>query len=132
MANRVVHFEIHAKDPEKTADFYNNVFGWEITKWDHPEITYWMVMTGPDGEPGGINGGIVERKGPKPEGQVPVSSFVCTLDVSSVDEYVQKVKGAGGELVVPKTAIPTVGWLVYCKDIDGNIFGMMQSDKTAK
>jgi predicted enzyme related to lactoylglutathione lyase len=28
-------------------------------------------------------------------------------------------------------AIPGVGWLAYCKDTEGNIFGMMQSDKNA-
>jgi predicted enzyme related to lactoylglutathione lyase len=27
--------------------------------------------------------------------------------------------------------IPGVGWLVYCKDTEGNIFGMMQADANA-
>ena len=27
---RVVHFEIHADDPERTISFYNSVFGWEF------------------------------------------------------------------------------------------------------
>ena len=26
--NRVVHFEIHAADPERAARFYGEVFGW--------------------------------------------------------------------------------------------------------
>jgi predicted enzyme related to lactoylglutathione lyase len=25
-----------------------------------------------------------------------------------------------------------VGWLVYCKDTEGNIFGMMQNDPNAQ
>jgi hypothetical protein len=29
-------------------------------------------------------------------------------------------------------AIPGVGWLCYYKDTEGNIFGMMQSDPSAK
>jgi hypothetical protein len=28
--------------------------------------------------------------------------------------------------------VPGVGWLAYCKDTEGNIFGMMQADKSAK
>jgi len=34
--SRVVHFEFSAKDPEKAAGFFKNVFGWETTKWDGP------------------------------------------------------------------------------------------------
>ena len=30
------------------------------------------------------------------------------------------------------TAIPGVGWLAYCKDTEGHIFGMMQNDPSAK
>jgi predicted enzyme related to lactoylglutathione lyase len=33
---------------------------------------------------------------------------------------------SGGTIVVPKMAIPTVGWLTYGHDTEGNIFGMMQ------
>jgi len=48
---RVVHFEIHADDPERAAAFYRSVFGWEIRKWDGP-FDYWLVMTGPREEMG--------------------------------------------------------------------------------
>ena len=51
---RVVHFEIHADDPQRAANFYQNVFGWQINKWEGPE-DYWLVTTGADNEPG-ING----------------------------------------------------------------------------
>lgn len=27
--------------------------------------------------------------------------------------------------------VPGVGWLAYCKDTEGNIFGMMQPDTKA-
>ncbi len=54
---RVVHFEIHADDPERAVKFYQNVFGWELTKWGGPH-EYWVIKTGPDGSLG-INGGLV-------------------------------------------------------------------------
>jgi predicted enzyme related to lactoylglutathione lyase len=28
--NSVVHFEIHAASPERAAEFYRDVFGWDI------------------------------------------------------------------------------------------------------
>jgi predicted enzyme related to lactoylglutathione lyase len=34
---RVVHFEIAANDPDKAAAFYQEVFGWKITKWEGPQ-----------------------------------------------------------------------------------------------
>jgi len=37
----------------------------------------------------------------------------------------------GGTVALAKHAVPTVGWLAYCKDTDGNLFGLMQSDPTA-
>jgi len=42
---RVVHFEIHADDPQRAANFYQGVFGWDIKKWEGPE-DYWLVTTG--------------------------------------------------------------------------------------
>ncbi len=135
--NRVIHFEVQATDPECSATFYRDVFGWEIQEWVIPgvemknENRYWLVTTGPDTEPG-INGGILFRRGPAPAETQGVNAFVCTIAVSSIDEYVGKVTKAGGVIALSKMAILGVGWLAYCKDIDGNIFGMMQDDKSAQ
>lgn len=38
----------------------------------------------------------------------------------------------GGENVVPRIPIPTVGWLAYCRDTEGNILGVMHADPGAK
>ena len=37
----------------------------------------------------------------------------------------------GGTVALAKMPIPGVGWLAYCKDTEGNIFGMMQPDPKA-
>ena len=44
---------------------------------------------------------------------------------------VAKAVAAGGTVAVPKMPIPTMGWLAYCKDTEGNLFGMMQMDPKA-
>jgi predicted enzyme related to lactoylglutathione lyase len=127
---RPIHFEIHADDPARAIRFYQALFGWTFAKWEGP-MPYWLVTTGADGTPG-INGGLLPRQGPRPvEGQA-VSAFVCTVDVASVDEFAAKAKQAGGRVVMPKAAIPGVGWLSYIKDPEGNIVGMMQNDPKAK
>ena len=125
---RVVHFEIHAEDPERAVEFYRGVFGWELVKWEGPQ-DYWLITTGPDDEPG-INGGLMRRQG-EINGQA-VIAYVCTVDVPSVDEYVEKVTQGGGNVAVPKMAVHGVGWLAYCKDTEGNLFGLMAADPDAK
>jgi len=124
---RVVHFEIHAGDPDRAIRFYGQVLGWQFQKWDGP-MPYWMVITGPDSQPG-INGGLIQRQC-EVEGQA-VIAYVCTVDVDNVDAYVQKATAAGGAVAVPKMPIPGIGWLAYCKDTEGNLFGLMQSDPAA-
>ena len=49
-----------------------------------------------------------------------------------VSEFAEKVKASGGEIREQKQSIPGVGYLVMCKDSDGNTFGIMQVDDTAK
>lgn len=124
---RVVHFEVHAEDPERVIGFYTAVLGWTFTLWAGP-VDYWIITTGPKDQPG-IDGGMVRRQG-SIDGQA-VIAFVCTVDVESVDDTLAKALAHGGTLAAPKMPIPGVGWLAYAKDTEGNIFGMMQSDPSA-
>jgi len=124
---RVVHFEIHAGDPERAIKFYEKVFAWTFQKWEGP-MPYWLVITGPDDQRG-INGGLLPRQG-EIDGQA-VIAYVCTIGVDSIDGSISSVQANGGTVVVPKMPVPKVGWLVYCKDTEGNIFGMLQPDENA-
>ncbi len=119
---RPVHFEVPADDPDRLIAFYRDVFGWEIHKWDGP-MDYWLVVTGESGTPG-IDGGIARRQ--------PGATVAMSLDVPSVDEYAGKIESAGGAIIVPKMAVPGVGWLAYFKDTEGNVFGIMEEDESAK
>jgi hypothetical protein len=123
-----VHFEIHAGDPERAVNFYKSLFDWQFQKWEGP-MEYWMVITGSDDQPG-INGGLLRRQG-EIDGQA-VIAYVCTVDVTDVDASTNTAVASGGQVVLPKMPIPGMGWLVYCKDTEGNIFGMMQADANAQ
>ena len=135
--NRIIHFEIHAGDPERAVKFYKNVFGWEIHEWViagvqmKDENRYWLVSTGPETEPG-INGGIVFRSGAPPANGQGVNAYVCTIGVANLDKSVGKVLKSGGSIIIPRMAVQGIGWWANCRDTEGNIFGMMQEDTNAK
>jgi predicted enzyme related to lactoylglutathione lyase len=120
---RVVHFELAADDPERAAAFYTTVFDWKFEKWQGP-MDYWLITTGSQEEPG-IDGGLGRR-------QRPDERTTNTIDVDSVDDYVEKVVANGGTVVMPKHTIPGVGYLAYCADTEGNVFGLMANDPNAQ
>lgn len=120
---RVVHFEIDAKKPDRAIKFYEKVFSWKIKKWEGP-VEYYLITTGKESEPG-VDGGLSRRTESEP-------STVNTIDVPSVDEFIKKVEANGGTIIRPKMAVPGVGYMAYFKDPEGNTFGMMENDESAK
>jgi predicted enzyme related to lactoylglutathione lyase len=118
---RVVHFELPADDPERAVAFYTGVFGWKIDKYEGP-VDYWLITTG-EGEEPGIDGAIARRK--------DLPNVTNTVSVPSVDEFSQKIQDAGGQIVLPKMPIPGIGYMAYCKDPEGTVFGIMESDPSA-
>ncbi len=120
---RVVHFEITADDTGRAKSFYEGVFGWTSQTWDGPQ-PYIMMNTGPKEAPG-INGGLMKR-------QPGFPPFVNVIDVPDCDEYTAKIQAAGGKVVKPKSGVPHVGWVAYCSDTEGNVFGIIQFDEGAK
>ena len=72
------------------------------------------------------------RPGPGPAEMQAVNAFVCIVDVADCDATAKRVPEIGGAVVVPKMPVPTIGWLVYAKDTEGNLFGFMQMDANAK
>jgi len=130
--NSIVHFEIQATDPEKLVSFYQDVFGWEIKKWEGGQMEYWLVMTAPKGTPGAINGGLLRRNAPAAGKGVSPNAFVCTLEVESIDAVMKKAEAHGATEAMPKMAIAGMAWQAYMMDPDGNLFGLHQVDKDAK
>jgi predicted enzyme related to lactoylglutathione lyase len=124
--NRVVHFEIHADDPARAQSFYEAMFGWRFDQFG--TMDYWLIITGSADEPG-INGGLHKRVNAG-DGEA-VIGYVCTVDVKDLDAAVKQVVKLGGKCLVPRKSIPGVGWFSYCKDTEGNIFGLIQNDKKA-
>jgi len=121
---RVVHFEIYTDDPDTVRPFYEDVFGWKFNKFDGT-IEYWLVTTGNEKEPG-INGGLARPR----EGQS--AGTLNTIAVPSFDQAIKKIEQRGGNICVPKMAIPGVGWLAYAQDPAENVFGILEPDTKAE
>lgn len=125
---RVVHFEIHASEPEKLIAFYSTLFDWKFIAAPFPN--YWLIETGHGGQ-SGINGGLMKRPGNMPAHGADVNAFVCTVQVESLDDTLERSDSLGSVLALPKMPVPGVGWLAYIKDPDGNILGLHQPDPNA-
>jgi uncharacterized protein len=120
--NRFIHFELATDDLEKTAQFYRDVFGWQIQKWEGP-VDYWTVVSGDESTPG-INGGLMQTNG-------EFRGTINTIGVDDIDAAIAKVQAHGGEIAMPKGAIPGVGYQAYFKDVSGTIVGLHQEDPSA-
>lgn len=112
---RVIGFELNNQEPEKAAEFYSKVFGWEIAE---PHWDYWAVTTGGDEKPG-INGGI--GKGPN---DYPHGTRI-QIEVASIDEVISKAKSNGAMIVRDKMEFDDF-YLAYLVDPVGLGFGLIQ------
>jgi predicted enzyme related to lactoylglutathione lyase len=121
---KVIHFEIPADDTKRAVAFYKKAFGWKISKYGGEGMDYWLATAGEDKELG-INGAISMKNDTHP-------TTINTISVPSFEDAVKKIKAAGGEILGPKMAVPKVGYMAYCKDTEGNLFGIMQTDPKAK
>jgi predicted enzyme related to lactoylglutathione lyase len=118
----IIHFEIPANDVEKLRKFYQDLFGWKIEKV--PNMEYFMVATVPMDKKGnllrsGVNGGLYKR-------EMPQQQALNYINVESVEDYSKNVVALGGQVVVPKTEIPGMGWFAVALDPDGNVFGLFE------
>lgn len=120
---KVIHFEIGVDNPERAIKFYEDVFGWNISKWEEP-MDYWLISTGPEDLPG-INGALMRR-------QNPSTSTINTIEVPSVDEFSSRVIEGGGKAITPKQHIPGVGYFSYCQDSEGNTFGIIEEESSSE
>ncbi|MCU0301842.1 MAG: VOC family protein [Candidatus Nanopelagicales bacterium] len=128
---RVVHFEIQVDDLERARAFYAGVFAWTFTDWS--EVTgspYLGVTTGAEGTPG-IDGGMLPRPAPAPGPQQGTNAFVCTVEVDDFDAVAARILQAGGQVALPKYALPGMAWQGYFLDTEGNTFGLHHPDPGA-
>lgn len=117
MANPIGHFEFMVNDPARAKEFYGKIFNWEFED-SPPPHHYAMIHTGtpPDG-------GIMK----KPD-QAPCPSLNVYFVVDGIDRTLEKVKSAGGNVLVGRTEIEVGAWAMFV-DPDGIPVGIFEPKK---
>ncbi len=114
----IVHFEIPANDAERLSQFYSRVFGWKFERSPMPDMEYWMISTGPQGQ--SVGGGMYRRMGPNDGPR----NYVL---VDRIDPAIAEFKAAGGREVVPKAEVPGMGLSFIGADPEGNLIALWES-----
>lgn len=114
----IVHFEIPFDDAERAKRFYTELFGWKLESY--PGMEYWTIHTQE-----GTGGGMMKR-------QHPDHKITDYFGVPSVLDFSAKVEKLGGKILMPKMAVPKMGYFAVCMDTEGNVFGLWEEDPQAK
>ena len=118
MNNAINWFEIPTTDLNRAQKFYETIFGISMTPMDMPNLQ--MRMFPLDDMTTQVGGALVYSDGfhipSATDG--PLIYLNANPDVQNV---LDKVAGAGGSIVVPKTEIsPEYGFMAVIKDTEGN------------
>ena len=116
MGKPVVHWEFWSKSPGQLADFYRELFDWNIQ--DIPDLNYHMIETGSDSP---LTGGIMQPD----EGEWP-GNMALYVDVDDLAHYREKIIAAGGSILVEDQEIPGMGRLCLFTDPDKRVCGLWQ------
>jgi predicted enzyme related to lactoylglutathione lyase len=106
-AEKVTWFEIPATDTSKARDFYGRLFGWQFQPYEGQD--YHMTYDAS----GAING-AAENAG-----------TIVFFGADDIDAALARVRELGGE-AGEKQEIPGFSWAAYCKDLQGNNFGLSE------
>jgi hypothetical protein len=109
----IVHVEIQSNDLPRTKAFFRDVFGWKIQ--EVPKMNYTLFSA-----PGAPNGGFTP-----PQGGMGPGTLNHILS-SEIDADVRRIESSGGAILVPKTAIPEIGWFAVFREPGGAVLALYQ------
>ena len=116
LGNPITWFEIIGPDPEKTAAFYAELFGWHTDAVEGGYITL-------DTHAGrGMNGGFTT-----PQGQAANRS-IFYAEAADLQPLLDKAGSLGGRTVMPVTEIADIVTFAVFADPWGNHIGLMKGD----
>lgn len=124
--NSVTYFEIQSSDTQKTIVFYQSIFGWKFIKEDLVPIEYYRIETS------GMKGGLLKRPAKAPPEGFGTNAFTCSIEVKHFDLTAEQIIKNGGQVSIPKFAVPGRCWQGYFIDNDKNVFGIFEVDWAAK
>ena len=124
--NAPSYFEIQVDDTKRASRFYADIFGWKFAKAEGLPVEYWRIETD------GPRGGLLKRPAKAPPSEYGTNAFVCSIEVEDFDKTAQTITKLGGEVALPRFAVPGLCWQGYFRDTENNVFGIFQVDEQAK
>lgn len=119
--NAISWFEIPVRDFERAKTFYSAIFDYEMPEMPMGGIRMGILPHDRDG--GGIGGCICHGEGYEPSGANGTKVYLDGgADLNTV---LNRVPGAGGQVVLPKTPIGEgMGQFAFFADTEGNVVGL--------
>ncbi|MDO8143846.1 MULTISPECIES: VOC family protein [unclassified Isoptericola] len=109
---QAVWFDISSRHPQRTQDFYRDLFGWSISPLDGED--YAMVSAG-DGPPSGGIGHATEG--------APYVGLVPYFPVDDIQAALDRAAELGATVVMQPAPTP-MGRIAAIRDLDGNTVGL--------
>ena len=112
----IVHVELSAKDRVAAAQFYHDLFGWDVKQI--PEVNYATFMTAKDQPGGGFNPVTPDN---------PPGTVLVYIGTDDIQESLALVEKLGGTVLAQPQPIPDVGLFAFFKDPTGNILALLEA-----
>lgn len=122
-AGRVSWHELWSSDPDAAWAFYSTLFGWEDRgQMEMGEAGLYRMYGMPGAE--SSLGGIARRMPHQ-----PLSTWCFYVNVDSVEDAVDRVKNAGGAVLMGPHEVPGGGQMLFCADPQGAGFALYSPAK---
>ena len=112
----VCYFEIPVTNLDRAIQFYESVFGCTL---EREEIDGNLMALFPETD-GGITGALAQGDSYIPSQQGARVYFATP----SIDDTLNSVVKAGGQILYPKTSIGDQGWVAEFEDSEGNCIAL--------
>jgi hypothetical protein len=106
---------LSTSDPEKTKDFYLNVFGWQVLEGGAGGIPVFSA----DGTPQTIVADLQQARNFRPQ-------WLTYVAVENLEATRDKAVGLGAKVRVPLVDIPSVGRIAMIEDPTGAVLGLYE------
>lgn len=121
MKNNLSHYAIYIDDIDRAKTFYSNLFGWDYSSYGQDDFLQIRDNSDDDSK---LIGALQSRKYSPVDDKI--IGFECSISVDNIDAIIEKIEANKGKIVMPKTEILHVGWLVKFLDTEGNLVCAVQ------
>ena len=106
--------QLNTSDPEAAGRFYGELFGWRVEQVGGAETPYFGIYRGEQ-----VNGGMM----PLPPGAPMPSHWLVYFGTDDLEAGSEKIKSAGGTLIVEPRDVPG-GRILVAQDPQGAFFAL--------